>query len=394
LTGEGRPDQLPARDWGQVRQDWQNRRDDIRQSWQDYRDQARDDWQSWFDDHYPRYGGWYWGHAPGYWNQWDYLWDRYPVAAGVGLTWWGANALADQFGYGEYFNPYYIESPVVSYAEPVLTLPIESDQGASDPGVAEATEKFDQARASFMEGDYAKALKLTDEAVAKLPHDAVLHEFRSLVLFALKRYGESAAAIHAVLDVGPGWDIKTLSSLYPDIDTYTKHIRALEVARAENPKVAEVRFLLGYHYLTCGYPKEALHEFRETAKLQPQDSVAASLVATLSPRDAKAAPEQAEPAPKAVAQDNAVGDWKAAGKGSGKYTMSLRKDGTFSWSFSRGSKKEQVKGVYTLEGNILAMEPDSGGVLLAELTETDSKGLHFKMMSGSSNDKGLEFQRE
>jgi hypothetical protein len=37
-----------------------------------------------------------------------------------------------------------------------------------------------------------------------MPRDAVLHEFRSLALFALQRYSESAAAIHAVLAVGPG----------------------------------------------------------------------------------------------------------------------------------------------------------------------------------------------
>jgi tetratricopeptide (TPR) repeat protein len=220
-VGDGRPDQLPARDWNQVRQDWQQRRDEVREDWQSHRDQARDDWQNWFDDHYWWHGGWYWGHAPGYWGRWDYLWDNYPVAAAVGLTWWGVNSLGYQFGCGDYSNPYYVETTVVNYSEPVVTVAVDTAnlQGSGLPaGVSQdAVAKFDQARAAFLEGNYDKALRLTDEAVAQLPRDAVLHEFRALVLFALKRYPESAAALHAVLAVGPGWDAKTLTSLYPDM---------------------------------------------------------------------------------------------------------------------------------------------------------------------------------
>jgi hypothetical protein len=73
--------------------------------------------------------------------------------------------------------------------------------------------------------------------------------------------------------------------------------------------------------------------------------------------------------------------------------MSLRKDGTFTWSFARGSRKQEANGVYTLEGNVLAMEPDSGGVLLAELTAKGPENLLFRMIGGETNDPGLEFQR-
>jgi uncharacterized protein (TIGR03066 family) len=397
LAGEGGADRTAARDWGQVHQDWQQNRDQIRDDWQQHRDEARDDWQNWFDDHYPRYGGWYWGHASGYWGRWDYLWDQHPVAAVAGLTWWGANALGYQYGCEDYYNPYYAESQPVSYAEPVITLPVEppAQEGSGLPaGVSqEAVDKFDQARAAFMEGDYEKALKLTDQAVAKMPHDAVLHEFRSLVLFALKRYPESAAAIHAVLAVGPGWDAKTLTSLYPNMETYTAQLRALEDAGTKNVKAAEIRFLLGYHYLTCGYPDNALSEFRVVTELKPKDTVSASLVATMSPRDEKAKQPAEKEAPKPVPSDKIVGDWTAAGERSAKYSMSLNKDGTFKWEFARGSRKEAVKGVYTVEGNVLAMEPDTGGVMLAELTVKDADTLQFKMIGGAANDPGQEFRR-
>jgi hypothetical protein len=452
LAGEGRPEQLPARDRDQVRQDrqqnrddrqqnrqqnrddrlpnrddrlqnrderlqnrqqnrderlqnreqirddWQQHRDEIRDDWQEHRDEARDDWQDWFDDHYGRYGDWYAGYAPGYWGQWDYLWDNYPVAAVAGLTWWGANSLGYQFGYADYSNPYYTESMPVYYTEPIQTVPIEPIQqtaaaAALPPGVSsEGVTKFDQARAAFLEGQYDAALKLTDAAVAQMPRDAVLHEFRALVLFALQRYAESASAIHAVLDVGPGWDWKTLSSLYPSTEVYTSQLRALEAARTKDPKAANVCFLLGYHYLTCGHAEKALTMFRQAAELQPKDAVAAALVATLSPRDAQPAKASAAAAPKAVPGGDIVGTWTTS-SGTAKYSMGLGKDGTFTWAFSRGSRKSDVKGVYTLEDNVLAMEPDTGGVLLAELTTRGPDNLHFKMIGGASDDPGLTFQR-
>jgi tetratricopeptide (TPR) repeat protein len=400
LQGTQRPDQLPARDWTQVRDDWQQRRDQVRDDWQQHRDEARDDWQDWFDDHYGWYGGWYAGYAPGYWGRWDYLWDSYPVAAAVGLTWWGANSLGYQFGYSDYSNPYYAESMPAYYTEPIITVPMEPAPATAaaeslPPGVsAEAVAKFDQARAAFLEGRYDEALKLTDTALKEMPRDAVLHEFRSLVLFALKRYPESAAAIHPVLDVGPGWDWKTLSSLYPSIDVYTSQLRALETARDQDPKSADSHFLLGYHYLTCGHSEAALKEFRRTSELLPNDPVSAALVATLSPRDSKPADVPKGTAPKAVPSDRIVGTWMANGKGNSKYSMNLRKDGTFSWKFTRGAREKEVKGVHALEGNVLAMEPDTGGVLLAELTPKEPDALHFKMVGGASDDPGLEFRRE
>jgi tetratricopeptide (TPR) repeat protein len=361
------------------------------------------------------YSDWYGGYAPEYWAGSDYLWDEYPVAAAAGLTWWGANALGYEFGYSDYSNPYYSEGMPTYYTEPITTAPLEPVQtatvqstqaapaapthepsAAAPPSPAVSSEgigKFDEARAAFLEGQYEKALKLTDAAVAQMPHDAVLHEFRSLVLFALGRYAESAAAIHPVLNVGPGWDWKTLSGLYPSTDVYTQQLRDLEAARDKDLKAAHLRFLLGYHYLTCGYSDQALTQFRQALEQRPNDSVAAALVATLSPPDARPAQAPTEATPQAVPPDSVVGNWKAAGKNEASYAMNLQKEGTFTWAFTRGSKKDEVKGVYTVEGNILAMEPDTGGVLLAEISPKEPNTLHFKMIGGAANDPGLDFHR-
>jgi hypothetical protein len=384
--------------WEDTRNDWQEHRDDIREDWQDYRDDAREDWGTWFDDHYGMYDDWYAGYAPGYWDNWDYLWDSYPAAAAAGLTWWAANSLGYQFGYSDYYNPYYTEEMPVYYTEPIVTVPIETVQETVTvlpPGISqEGVANFDQAREVFLDGKYNEALKATDAAVAQMSRDAVLHEFRSLVLFALGRYAEAAAVIHSVLDVGPGWDWKTLSSLYANTDAYTEQLRALEAACKKDPKAANLRFLLGYHYLSCGFPDKALEEFRRAHELQPNDSVAAALVATLSPRDAQQAKPAAGGAAKAIPSDKLVGDWKASAKGKGTYSLSLHQDGSFTWGFTRDKRKQEVKGVHIVEGNVLAMEPDGGGVLLAELTLKEPDLLHFQMISGESKDPGLEFRRE
>ena len=66
-----------------------------------------------------------------------------------------------------------------------------------------------------------------------MPNDPTLHEFRRLVLFALDRYDEAAAALYAVLSVGPGWDWTTLISLYGDPETYTQQLRARKLLHRE-----------------------------------------------------------------------------------------------------------------------------------------------------------------
>ena len=106
----------------------------------------------------------------------------------------------------------------------------------------------------------------------------VLHEFRGLALFALHRYKEAAGTIYAVLSVGPGWDWTTLSSFYPDVDVYTEQLRALEQYVNANPNAAEARFLLAYHYMTCGHTDAAATQFKAVVQLNPKDQLSAQLL--------------------------------------------------------------------------------------------------------------------
>ena len=98
------------------------------------------------------------------------------------------------------------------YSQPIDTTSAPADDSVTNPAMA----LFDAGRASFQQGNYADALQQTDDALAKLPNDTTLHEFRALCLFALGRYDEAAATLYAVLSVGPGWDWTTLIGLYPE----------------------------------------------------------------------------------------------------------------------------------------------------------------------------------
>ncbi len=118
---------------------------------------------------------------------------------------------------------------------------------------------------------------MTDQAIRQLPNDAALHEFRALVLFALQRYDESAAALYAVLTVGPGWDWATLVGLYPNVSVYTQQLRTLENYCTQNTGSASARFVLAYHYLTQGHTLAALQQLKQVAVLQPQDNLAPQL---------------------------------------------------------------------------------------------------------------------
>ena len=117
--------------------------------------------------------------------------------------------------YSNYTNPYYA---TVIAAQPAQTTvvydysqPINVTSTPPATSVAESTEQvFSAARDSFKAGDYSRALELTDQVLKQTPDAAVVHEFRALCLFALKRYDEAAAVDYAVLTAGPGWNWSTL----------------------------------------------------------------------------------------------------------------------------------------------------------------------------------------
>ena len=398
------------------REDRQQNRGDMQNDRQDWRDSSREDRQNFAQENH---GDWYNGSwDPG--EGWDYMWDNYPGAAAIGVTRWGVNRLAYGFGYWGYSNPYYggsydtsgygysYSEPLVSYADSGTATAAPSDPGAGPvesaaAGAPATTDEgmaaFESARTAFYEGEYEKALTLLDTTLKTMPNDTVVHEFRGLVLFALKKYPESAAAIYAVLSAGPGWDWTTMSGLYPNGETYTKQLRELENFTKSNPQSADANFLLGYHYQTTGYKEQAAKYFAASLEQLPGDKLLTQLV-SMSPaavQKAKATPP-APPTPvdlpteKRLTVEKMVGTWKAS-SADAQFELQLKADGVFVWSFTRGKTMESVKGVFAVDQNNLAMEPDAGGTMLAEIDLTSPSQMLFKMVGGGQNDPGLQFTR-
>ena len=261
----------------------------------------------------PAYNNWrgaYWGYhqgwANGYWhgyhdnNNWG--WGRFATGAAAGVTAWALGSSFYNWGYASYANPYYAEAPVAEpivieqtiaggepqtvsvpalaydYSQPIDTQSAPPAAEVADPAIA----KFDSAREAFRTGDYAGALRLTDEALKVLPNDATLHEFRALVLFAVGKYDLAAGPLYAVLSVGPGWDWTTMAGLYPDIDVYTAQLRKLEAFVTANPTSTAGRFVLAYHYLTQGNIDAAVAQLKQVVALAPQDTLSAQLIKQFS----------------------------------------------------------------------------------------------------------------
>ena len=353
----------------------------------------------------------YWNH--GYWhgnywgNHWNYMWNNYPAAAAFGLTAWGVNSMSYLFGYSNYSNPYYVAGDDVSgvnYSEPLISASDSSEGESQSPAVPQASsDAFDQARSSFYNGDYQSALDSVNQALVSMPKDASVNEFRALVLFALGKYQEAASVVYAVLAVGPGWDWTTLSSLYSNVDAYTEQLRRLEEYCRNNPNDAAAKFLLAYHYITCGHNEAAVRQLQLVLKLDPNNQVATQLVQMMgSPQqgatDATAtppAPPQEKPVPpdQLISADNLVGKWSAKGQGDSTFTLDMTADKKFTWAFTSGGKTQTIQGVYAIDNNNLALEPSSGGTMVGTLTKKGDKAFHFAMVGAPAGDPGLNFAK-
>ncbi len=176
----------------------------------------------------------------------------------------------------------------------------------------QAVQLLNASRAAFARGDYAAAVSLVNQSIAKDPGDPTPHEFRGLILFANKQFKEAAAADYAVLSMGPGWDWATMSSFYPNVDTYTGQLRALERYRDENPKLPEAHFLLAYHYMSCGHPEAAVGELKDVVRLNPKDQLAAQMLSGLT--GSEQAPPPAPPNPPRRRRRSRPRPWSATGR--------------------------------------------------------------------------------
>jgi hypothetical protein len=353
------------------------------------------------------YGGWYHGD---WHDHWAHPWHCCPVGwvgfgvgfgvgVGVGVAVWDAPW---HWGYWPYYNPYYtevvvVDGCVIDYSRPIVIATPAPAVAIVDPSVlqAEAAQALDTARSAFTHGDYPTALAYVNRAIAKRPSDALPHEFRALVLFATGQYRPAAAAMHAVLSVGPGWDWATLISLYPNPDTYTAQLRALEQYRNAHLDSPDVRFLLAYHYMSCGSNDAAAAELREVVRLSPKDQLSAQLLAGLS--GDKTSPTTglagvpATPA-KPVEAAGLVGNWSASRADGASFSLTLS-DKTFAWKYTQDGRTQEYSGTYSVADNLLILKQDGKATMIGQVATVDGNRFNFKLVGDNSSDPGIAFVR-
>jgi tetratricopeptide (TPR) repeat protein len=392
-----------------------------------------------WNGHYP--GGWGWrggyGYPGyGYWGGWGYggglgyggfgwglgsgLGLGLGMGMGYGLSSWLFGPMLYNWGYSNYSNPYYggvgyggaavVQQPIIyDYSQPI-------DASAAPPAESVTTQGmsiFDQARQAFNQGDYTRAVDLTDQALRQVPNDPTLHEFRALALFALGRYDEAAAAVYAVLSVGPGWDWSTMIGLYNNPETYTQQQRALETYASQHPSSAAPRFVLAYHYLTQGHLAEALDQLKAAVALQPKDQLSAQLVQQLqqaqnagsasqpgqgaesptSPALA-ATPNPSSPNPAPTGKEGQLqGTWTAQPAKDTTITVSFQDQGKFTWKVNHQGKAQEFQGNSSYVSGILTLAQDQNNAMVGDVHWQDPNHFQFKVLGGGPSDPGLTFTK-
>ena len=365
------------------------------------------------------YGGYGYGY-PSYYSGYG-VYDYFPTWGASNYTGWGLGSMASNWLYSGYTNPY---NAVVIAAQPAQTTvvydysqPINVTADAPNPATESSTEQvFSAARDAFKAGDFQRALDLTDQVLKDTPNVPVVHEFRALCLFALKRFDEAAAVDYAVLSAGPGWNWSTLVGLYPDVDTYTNQLRALEASVRTNPNSPSTQFLLGYHYLVQGHQDAAASQFEKVTQIQPSDQLSASFVkalkkvseqpagqpaqvnvaATEQPAGATAPPAQPaaeqpqQPEPPPPPPASLVGTWKAQPSADLSIALTLQADGQFAWEVDSKGQKQTLTGQAGYKDNTLALLQENGPPLVGKITEEGGTKFVFTP-TGDQKAPGITF---
>jgi tetratricopeptide (TPR) repeat protein len=287
--------------------------------------------------------------------------------------------------------PVVVEGTTIDYSQPIVL----AEQPAQPPAGDIESQLIDPARKAFAAGNYAQALSAVNQAIAQQPADGALHEFRSLILFATKQYKAAAECAYAVLSVGPGWDWTTLSGFYPDVSVYAQQLRNLEAYCGAHSEAPDARFLLAYHYLTCGHTDAAAGQLKELIRLNPQDRLAAQLLSSLN--GSQEAEQPAAAASAALAQPvsaaSLVGNWKARQPDGTTIALSLSGDSKYTWQVSRQGKTQNYSGSYTLADNLLILKQGNNPTMVGQVALLADGTLNFKLANDNPVDPGLTFSQ-
>ena len=341
-------------------------------------------------------------------------WSAPMAGLGLGLGWglpaWMIGPMSYSWGYYRYDNPFYRGAPTPGEARPRFddySRPINvQNPPPTETLLFEALASFGAARDAFRREDFSRALQKTEESLRLMPDDPMLQQFRALCLFALGRYEDAAAPLHAVLAVGPGWDWRTMVSVYGKRETYTRQLRLLEDA-AEKPGAgaAAARFVLAYHYYTTGYADAALEQWGRVLGLQPDERVSAGLIRELQPARPRngdqtartppipgpsGSPAAASPSGKA---GKLVGTWTANPAPDTTITLTFRPQGLIVWKVRQPGRDREFSGYAIYEQRILTLAMDQDNALVGTVSWQDEGRFTFKLLVSRPGDRGLTFAK-
>ncbi len=182
------------------------------------------------------------------------------------------------------------------------------------------------------------------------------------------------------LSAGPGWDWTTLTSFYPDVNIYTKQLRALEESTSAHPDSPALRFLLAYHYMICGHDDAAANQLKVAVQLDPKDRLSAQLLEMLTPTKAEATATPAAPAAPAKPIDAAalVGNWKATRVDGVTIALSLSKEGTYTWKFDQNGKPQEFAGPYAVADNLLILKKGDTPVMVGQVSDAAGRRVQLQ----------------
>jgi hypothetical protein len=179
--------------------------------------------------------------------------------------------------------------------------------------------------------------------------------------------------------------------LYPDADTYTRQLRALEAAIKGNTSVASTRFVLAHHYMVQEHVERARQQFEYAAQLQPKDELAAQFAKALAapseaPTAAATGPAGAtdtagmrEPSPPPAAL---LGTWKARPMPDLSLELTLREDGQFTWDVNAHGQADTLAGDADYVDGVLTLTQANAPALVGKIVDLGEKQFGFELLGG------------
>ena len=243
-------------------------------------------------------------------------------------------------------------APPIDYSQPLNTSAPPPEPTVADP----AMQTFDAARAAFKAGNYAEALRKTDQALKALPNDAAINEFRALCLFALKQYDQAAGTLYAVLSAGPGWDWTTLSDFtraWTSTRTRCTLWRNTAPSTRNQPGPVRPGVPLPHSGPHRGRRRGA-EGGREASARRSALGAAGHAALRRQGGGSPACRHPARPGSRGRSrrQGNLVGAWKASPAMGTTIELTLGGDSKFKWNIVSQGKTQPIAGTYTYENGI------------------------------------------